>query len=163
MEWPVEPIYTERLMVRDARDSDAALLERLYSAAQVRAYLGGPVAAADIPKRVAETPWRGAFTVEVTDTSEAVGLVHIGPYRTGETELSYEFVPEAWGRGYACEACRPVLAWASVEVINGDPIIAVTQAANARSLVLLAHLGFIVRERFVEFDAEQILLVTRRD
>jgi RimJ/RimL family protein N-acetyltransferase len=68
MEWPIEPIVTERLTVRDARDSDAELFERLYSDPVVRAYLGGPVAAADIPKRVVDTPWRGAFTVEVTET-----------------------------------------------------------------------------------------------
>jgi len=159
VDWPIEPIVTERLTVRDARDSDAELFERLYSDPQVRAYLGGPVDAADIPKRVAETPWRGAFTVEVTETGEPIGLVHIGPYRTGEIELSYEFVPEVWGRGYAREACRPVLAWASAEVTRGEPIIAVTQAANARSLALLGHLGFVERERFVEFEAEQALLV----
>ena len=160
MEWPIDPIHTDRLTIRDARTSDAALFERLHSDPEVRAYLGGPVAAADIPKRVAETPWRGVFTVEVAETGEAVGLVHIGPYRTGEIELSYEFVPEVWGRGYAREACGPVLAWASAEITQGDPIIAVTQAANTRSLALLAHLGFVERERFLEFDAEQVLLTS---
>jgi len=159
VKWPIEPIVTERLTVRDARDSDAELVERLYSDPLVRAYLGGPVAAADIPKRVAETPWRGAFTVQVTDSGAAVGLVLVGAYRTGEIELSYEFVPEVWGRGYTREVCRPVLAWASAAVTHGGPVIAVTQAANGRSLALLAHLGFIERERSVEFEAEQVLLV----
>lgn len=160
MEWPIDPIVTERLTVRDARASDAGLFERLYSDPEVRAYLGGPVPVADIPKRVAETAWRGVFTVEVTETRQPVGLVHIGPYRTGEIELSYELVPEVWGRGFAREACQPVLAWARREVTKGDPIIAVTQVANDRSRSLLTALGFVERERFVEFGADQVLLVS---
>lgn len=97
MKWPIQPISTERLTIRDARGLDAALFERLYSDPLVRAYLGGAVPASDIPKRVEETPWRGVFAVLLTETSEPVGLIHIGPYRTGEIELSYEFVPEVWG------------------------------------------------------------------
>jgi RimJ/RimL family protein N-acetyltransferase len=158
--WPIEPILTDRLTIRDARSSDASLFERLYSDPEVRAYLGGPVADSDIPKRVAETPWRGVFTVEVTQTGEPIGLVHIGPYRTGEIELSYEFVPEVWGRGIAREACGPVLAWALREVTNGEPVIAVTQAGNDRSVALLRSLGMTERERFEEFGAEQVLMST---
>jgi hypothetical protein len=36
-------------------------------------------------------------------------------------------------------------------------VIAVPQAANAASARLLARMGFVEREHFVEFDAEQIL------
>ncbi|WP_420833627.1 GNAT family N-acetyltransferase [Salinibacterium metalliresistens] len=74
-------------------------------------------------------------------------------------ELSYEFVPERWGHGFAREACVPVLRWAQREVTDGTPIIAVTQAANTRSLELLRALGMVERERFVEFGAPQVLMV----
>lgn len=158
--WPIEPISTDRLTIRDSRSADAALFERLYSDPDVREYLGGPVAPADIPKRVAETPWRGVFTVIMTRSGEPVGLVHIGPYRTGEIELSYEFIPEVWGRGVAREACGPVLEWALREVTGGDPVIAVTQAANDRSVALLRSLGMTERERFEEFGAEHVLMST---
>ena len=87
MEWPIHPITTDRLTIRDARDSDAALFKRLCSDPDVRAYLGGPVAAAGIPKRVAETPRRGVFAVELSATREPTGLVHMGMYRKAETEL----------------------------------------------------------------------------
>jgi hypothetical protein len=39
-------------------------------------------------------------------------------------------------------------------------VIAVTQAANTASLRLLARLGFVERERFVEFEADQVLLMS---
>ncbi len=160
MEWPIEPIITERLTVRDARDSDAALFERLYSDPQVRAFLGGPVAAEEIPKRVVETPWRGVFAVVLTASSEPIGLIHIGPHRTGHIELSYEFVPEVWGQGIARESCAPVLDWALRDVTDGAPVIAATQAANDRSIALLRSLGMTERARFEEFGAEQVLMST---
>lgn len=42
--------------------------------------------------------------------------------------------------------------------LDDEHVVAVTQAANTASLRLLARLGFLERERFVEFDADQVLL-----
>jgi RimJ/RimL family protein N-acetyltransferase len=46
------------------------------------------------------------------------------------------------------------------EHLDDEQVIAVTQAANTASLRLLARLGFVERERFVEFDADQVLLMS---
>ena len=71
-----------------------------------------------------------------------------------EAELGYMFLPEAWGRGYAAEACVAVLDWFA-GAIRGEPVVLCTQAANARSLRLAARLGFSEVDRFDEFGAEQ--------
>jgi RimJ/RimL family protein N-acetyltransferase len=57
-----------------------------------------------------------------------------------EAELGYLFLPAAWGRGYAAEACAAVLR---------------TQTANERAMRLAAKPGFTEVERFEEWDAEQ--------
>jgi RimJ/RimL family protein N-acetyltransferase len=159
MQWPPAPIATQRLTLREARSVDESLFVRLFTDERVRAHLGGPVPSTELTERVADVPWRGVFTVMENSSSHAIGLVHIGPYRTGEIELSYELLPECWGQGFAREACLPVLRWAQREVTDGAPIIAVTRAANTRSLALLSALGMVERERFLEFGAPQVLMV----
>ena len=53
-----------------------------------------------------------------------------------------------------------MLEWARREVTDGEPAIAVTQAANERSVALLRSLGMTERERFVEFGAQQVLFIS---
>ena len=72
----------------------------------------------------------------------------------GEAELGYLFLPSAWGRGYAAEACAAVLAW-SDDALPGEPLVLCTQTANVSSMRLAERLGFAEVERFEEFGAEQ--------
>ncbi len=71
-----------------------------------------------------------------------------------EAELGYLFLPQAWGFGYAAEACAAALAWAA-EALAGEPVVLCTQTANDRAMRLAKRLGFIELERFDEFGAEQ--------
>ncbi len=72
----------------------------------------------------------------------------------GDVELSYTFLPGAWGHGYAAEACAAALDWCA-GVLPSEPVVLCTQTANIRSLRLAAKLGFTCLERFEEFGAEQ--------
>jgi RimJ/RimL family protein N-acetyltransferase len=63
------------------------------------------------------------------------------------------FLPEAWGFGYAAEACEAALDW--LDALPGEPVVLFTQTANARSMRLAAKLGFTEVERFRAWDAEQ--------
>ena len=72
----------------------------------------------------------------------------------GETELGYLILPQAWGRGYAAEACAAALDWFA-EVLPGEPVVLCTQTANERSMRVAAKLGFVEVERFEEYGAEQ--------
>ncbi len=78
--------------------------------------------------------------------------------RHGELELSYSLAGGAWGKGLALEATTAALAWIA-PLVPDRHVIAVTQSANTRSVALLRRLGFVEREGFLEFGAEQTLQV----
>lgn len=111
-----------------------------------------------------EIPGRrpGLFAVDLDGAM--IGIVTLDrrdPERPGhvrpeaeEAELGYTFLPEAWGRGYAAEACAAVLDWFA-DAFPGEPVVLCTQTANTRSMRLAAGLGFTEVERFEEFGAEQ--------
>jgi RimJ/RimL family protein N-acetyltransferase len=126
----------------------------------VRRYLGGPLDPAMVhgamcDKRPGMT-W-GSFVIELVGPDVAAGSCSVGRDR-GELEVSYQLLPEFVGMGVATEALRALLAWAYRECPGDDHVIAVTQVANRRSRRLLDRLGFTERERFVEYDAAQVLV-----
>ena len=92
----------------------------------------------------------GAMIGQIT-LDRATG--HVCP-AAGEAELGYLFLPEAWGCGYAAEACAAALDWFA-GALPGEPVVLATQTANVRSMRLAAKLGFIEVERFEDYGAEQ--------
>lgn len=64
------------------------------------------------------------------------------------------FLPKAWGRGYATEACAAALGWFA-GALPGEPVVLCTQTADDRSMRLAAKLGFTEVQRFEEWGAEQ--------
>lgn len=69
-------------------------------------------------------------------------------------EISYTFLPHAWGHGFASEAVEAVVQWITT-VVPGEPVVLCTQVANEPSLRLAKRLGFEEVSRFEEFGAEQ--------
>lgn len=65
-------------------------------------------------------------------------------------------LPEAWGRGYAAEACAAALGWFA-GALPGEPVVLRPRTANDRSMRLAAKLGFTELQRFEEWGAEQWL------
>ena len=78
------------------------------------------------------------------------------PWPQGELELSYSLARVG---GVTDTRTRQQLQrWSgSAPLVPDRHVIAETQRANARSVALLDRLGFIERERFVEFAEEQTL------
>ena len=98
----------------------------------------------------------GAMIGTITlDRREPESQGHVRP-DGGEAELGYLFLPEAWGFGYAAEACAAALDWFA-GALPGERVTLRTQTANARSMRLAAKLGFIEVERFEAYGAEQWL------
>lgn len=152
---------TTRLTLRPVEPDDLVSLERTWTDPMVRRHLGGPLSPEAVAvRRAADVP-RDAFTV-ADPAGVVLGFCYLGHYRTGDVELSYTFLPEHWGHGYAREACAAVLEHAFREDVALDRVVAVTQATNSRSRRLLGLLGMVETDRFVEFGEPQVMYAKRR-
>lgn len=162
--WPPAPIRTGRLVLREPEASDRAVAVELLASPEVHTYLGGARPREEIERAMPDVPRRrpGLFVVDLDggmigiitlDRRDAQRPGHVRP-EAGDAELSYLFLPEAWGRGYAAEACAAALDWFG-RALPGEPVVLCTQTANHRSVRLAAKLGFTEVERFEEYGAEQ--------
>ncbi len=162
--WPPAPIRTERLVLREPESADRAAFVELFASPEVGTYLGGHRPRDELERAMPEAPGRrpGQFVVALDgamigmvtlDRRDAERPGHVRP-DAGEAELGYLFLPRAWGRGYAAEACAAALGWFA-GALPGEPVVLCTQTANDRSMRLAAKLGFTEVERFTEFGAEQ--------
>ncbi|MFI1017964.1 GNAT family N-acetyltransferase [Streptomyces sp. NPDC020965] len=158
--WPPAPIKTKRLVLREPGARDRTAVIELLASPEVGAYLGGPRPRDEIGREMPGAPARrpGRFTVDLDGAM--IGQItlyketgHL-PQAAGKAELGYLFLPEAWGHGYAAEACAAALDWFA-GALPGEPVVLATQTANARSMRLAAKLGFIEVERFESYGAEQ--------
>jgi RimJ/RimL family protein N-acetyltransferase len=162
--WPPAPIRTERLVLRESEARDRAAFIELFASSEVGTYIGGPRPRAELERTVPDVPGRrpGVFVIDLDGAM--IGMVtlerrdaerpgHVCP-DAGQAELGYLFLPEAWGRGYAAEACAAALDWFA-DALPNEPVVLCTQTANDRSMRLAAKLGFTEVERFEEYGAEQ--------
>ncbi|MFJ6986157.1 MULTISPECIES: GNAT family N-acetyltransferase [unclassified Streptomyces] len=161
--WPPAPIRAARLVLRAPEARDRAAFVELYASPEVHTYLGGPRPREDLEREMPEVPGRRSGSLVVALDGAMIGQVllrrvteHLCPAAVGKVDLGYLFLPRAWGRGYAAEACAAALDWLD-EVLPGEPVVLATQTANARSMRLAAKLGFTEAERFRAWDADQWL------
>ncbi|ARQ70260.1 GNAT family N-acetyltransferase [Streptomyces marincola] len=170
--WPTAPIRTERLVLRASEARDRTAFVELFSSPEVGTYLGGPRPRDQLDREMPEVPGRRPGLFVITLDGAMIGMVtfdrrdagrpgHVRP-EAGEAELGYLLLPEAWGRGYAAEACAAALGWFT-EAHPGEPLVLCTQVANERSMRLAARLGFTEVERFEEYGAAQWLGVWSPD
>ncbi|WP_392675882.1 GNAT family N-acetyltransferase [Streptomyces sp. LN785] len=161
--WPPAPIKTERLVLRESEPRDRAAAIELNASPEVNTYLGGPRPRAELERTVPEVPGRrpGFFVIDLDGAT--IGTIMLDPHAerpghirpdVGKTELAYLFLPQAWGYGYATEACAAALDWFAA-ALPGEAVVLRTQTANERSMRLAAKLGFTEVERYEEYGAEQ--------
>lgn len=151
-------------MLREPEARDRAAFIELFASPEVGTYIGGPRPRDELERTVPEVPRRrpGLFVVDLDGAM--IGMITLdrrdaerpGHVRldAGEAELGYMFLPEAWGCGYAAEACAAALGWFA-GALPSEPVVLCTQTANDRSIRLAAKLGFTEVERFQEYFAEQ--------
>ncbi|MEV8033277.1 GNAT family N-acetyltransferase [Streptomyces sp. NPDC086182] len=161
--WPPAPIRTERLMLRESEPRDRAAFVELLASPEVHTYLGGPRPRDELEREMSGAPerWPGSFVVDLDGAMIGQILLrrateHRRPAAAGKADLGYMFLPRAWGRGYAAEACAAALGWLA-DALPGEPVVLATQTANVRSMRLAAKLGFTEVERFEAWGAEQWL------
>jgi RimJ/RimL family protein N-acetyltransferase len=162
------------VVLRKARDDDRASIIEHVADPDVRAHLGGPqprdAVARDLDEAgvAAVTDSAGSYVIADRETDAFIGTVsltrrgvhhpgHLGPSGE-ELELAYTLNRPFWGRGLAYQAASAVLRAAAAE-LSDEPVIVVTQSANARSLKLARRLGFVPAMTFEEFGEQQTLAV----
>ena len=147
-------------MLRQPEARDRAAVIELLASPEVGTYLGGPRPRDELEREMPGAPERrpGLFIADLDGAM--IGQVILRRAKglslrlRREGRAGYLFLPEAWGCGYAAEACAAALGWLAGE-LPGEPVVLFTQTANARSMRLAAKLGFTEVERFEAYGAEQ--------
>jgi RimJ/RimL family protein N-acetyltransferase len=160
--WPPTPIRTERLVLRAPEPGDRAAVIELNASPEVCAYIGGPRPREELERAIPEVPRLrpGGFVVDLDGapigivTLERRDAEHAVRPAVGKVELGFLFLPEAWGKGYAAEACTAALSWFA-DVVPGEAVVLATQTANEPSVRLAMKLGFTEEERLEAYGAEQ--------
>jgi RimJ/RimL family protein N-acetyltransferase len=150
-------------VLREPEARDRATFIELLTSPEVHTYLGGPRSRDELEREMPAVPgkWPGSFVVDLDGAMIGQILLrrateHRRPAAVGKADLGYLFLPRAWGRGYAAEACAAALDWFD-GVLPGEPVVLTTQTANIGSMRLAAKLGFTEVERFRAWEAEQWL------
>ncbi|WP_164670582.1 GNAT family N-acetyltransferase [Virgibacillus doumboii] len=152
-------IETERCLIKPFEQSDFTDVKKLYVNHKVRKYLGGIR-----PEDAVEESLHGMlqsgdnsfyWVVKEKQSGDFIGLVSLDPHHEGDDlEISYQFLPEWWGAGYATEVVQKLIHYAFDE-LNLSRVIAETQTANTGSSRLLERAGMKRKKTIMRFGAEQ--------
>jgi [ribosomal protein S5]-alanine N-acetyltransferase len=163
---PEKEIRTRRCVLTALRAEDRIHIVRLFTDADVRQFLGGPVSTQRANQRCDswlagdESACRRQWAVRKKDDGVFIGVVILEPYHDpADTELSYLFLPEWWGSGYATEAAKAAMDFAR-DNMRLPRIVAETQTANAASCRLLEKIGMKLEKTLERFGAPQSVYVT---
>lgn len=165
------PIVTDRLELRAYVPADIdAIHTALYGDAQARMHTGGVSSLAETRATIEDHIDRqrldgySFWAVVERATGAIVGEAGLKPFEDGgpDVELGYAFTPGAWGRGYATEASRAIIA-AAFGPLGLRRVVAVARDANAGSRHVLAKLGFADRGHCEVYDARLRYFVLERE
>ena len=151
---------TERCFIKTINRKDKQDLCRLCDDVNVWTYLGGQGTALHNKKKIkfiGFIPTANRWTVRRKTDNSFLGEISLTSHRDGnDIEISYLFLSEYWGNGYASEAVRAVIHYAfSKKKLNR--LVAETQSANLVSCKMLEKLGFHKVRNLTRFDSEQTL------
>jgi len=157
-----KPISTDRCILSSLTEAGFFELTPLLTNAEVRRYLGGVRPIEDSFRYLRESIASASnypFVVRLCGTAELLGLVTLGPHHVPtDMEVSYMFLPEHWGKGYAQEAMKAILGFCK-QRLNLNRVVSETQAANLRSCRLLETLGYRAESNIDRFGAKQTIYV----
>lgn len=155
-------LTTERLIIRDPQPTDIDVSASLFTNPVVRQYLGGVRSieeALNGLRHSIEAENEYPLSVHLRATNEFIGLVSISPHHDPkDMEISYMFLPEYQGNGFARETIGALLGFCKQE-LRLRRVVSETQTANERSCRLLENLGYTAESRIERFGAEQTIYV----
>lgn len=124
---------TERLILRPLTPADADLVADLDGDPEVMRYLGD-AAARGVAGR------EGYFAAVEKAGGEFTGWFEFRPLGGGEVELGYRLRRRFWGRGYATEGARALIAHGFAEG-GVERVVAFTMAVNTGSRRVMEKSG----------------------
>jgi len=149
---------TKRLLIRAIELQDVELIVGLWTDPQVTEHLGGPKDAGVIREYSIElaTDSEAVFaedgdrwwSVCLRDSGEWIGkcaLLSKEVEGQQEIELSYFFLPAAWGHGYATEASRCIADHAFAQLVLPS-LIALIDPTNNRSANVAMRVGMTLEK-----------------
>lgn len=168
----LNPIETERLILRPLVAEDVHRLFLLDSNPQVMKYVGQPVLTEPSQSRAViemiqaqyEKFGIGRFAVIEKESNLLIGwagLKFVDYEVNGHQdfyEIGYRFLPEFWGKGYATESNKPFVGRAFNEM-GVKELFAYAHEGNAGSHHVLQKLGFEIQGDFMESDGRCIWFV----
>jgi [ribosomal protein S5]-alanine N-acetyltransferase len=116
-----ERLETERLLLRRPRATDAAsVFSRFASDPEVTRFLGWPrhesIEATRAFLEFSDAEWTrwpaGPYLIESRDESRLIGSTGLGFEEPFRAATGYVLARDSWGRGYATEALRAIVALA---------------------------------------------------
>jgi len=151
-------IKTERCTITELQSSDFQEAVNLFTNENVRMYLGGTISkAVAIDKLYSWTNGEDDlyFSVRISENGDFAGIISITEYYDNRfKELSYQILPEFWGRGIATESISAILEFLKNNTEIKE-LIAETQSRNLSSCRLLEKLGFELIKTVIRFGADQ--------
>jgi [ribosomal protein S5]-alanine N-acetyltransferase len=156
-------LTTERLHLRPFTVADQPAIHAVYSDRDVMRYVGHgahktldeTVAALRIYGEVLERRGFSFLAVTVRASGTLIGDGGLHPLGD-DVELGYTLARSAWGRGYATELSRALLAHA-FEVLRVPRVIAQVEPANTASRHVLEKLGMTERELRIAYGRPHLL------
>ncbi len=141
-------VETERLLIRKWNDEDVAAVTDIYLKPEVMQFIPGgiwtPERTARIIARMRELDIEqgyGFYPVVVKSLGTVIGHCGLGRLeQTPEIEIAFVLDSPHWGKGYASEAARTMLAHGFTN-LKMPRIVAVAFPENARSIGVIRSIG----------------------
>ena len=162
----IDPIETERLILRPLNEGDAGFIFELVNDPSFIQNIGDRNVRTleDAKRYITNGPVAsyarngfGLYLVELKDTGQPIGMCGlIRRNMLNDVDIGYAYLPRYWSKGYAIEAALAMKQYAR-EVIGLKRMVAVVDPQNTGSIRLLEKLGMTF-ERMVKLAEDDIEL-----
>jgi RimJ/RimL family protein N-acetyltransferase len=141
-------VETDRLLLRRWNDEDAAQTAHIYAKPEVMQCIPGGVWSSERTARIIARMREldveqgyGFYPVVVKSLGTVIGHCGLGLLEQGpEIEVAYILDSPYWGKGYAGEAARAIVAHAFSK-LHISRIVAVAFPENVRSIAVMRSIG----------------------
>jgi RimJ/RimL family protein N-acetyltransferase len=158
----MNPIRTERLILRNWEDRDRGLFHRINSDERVMEFFpfrrtrAEADAKLDEFRAAIERNGYGWTAAEIAASGQCIGFVglnrvsHLPFLPAGAIEIGWRLAPDFWGHGYVAEAARAWLDF-GFTTLGVDEIVSFAVWNNRRSTAVMERIG-MTRDPSRDFD-----------